>query len=379
VKRKIFIVTERRADFSRFKPIIKLIKLSKNLDYDLVVTGNHILKEYGNTINEIKKENFKIFKTFKMFLKNRENDGSEMVHGLGIAIQELSKIVKKSNPDIILSGFDIAANLAVTIVGAHMNIPVAHIQGGEVSGTIDESIRHAMSKFSHYHFVSNLDAKIRLIKMGEIKKNIYIVGCPSIDALNQEAMLSKEYIKKKFSIDLDEKYLILIQHPVTSEVRSNEQISNTLKALGKFNIAKLIIFPNNDAGSKKIIKVLKNSKFKIVKTLNLREYKTLLSNASLLVGNSSSGIHEAATYKLPVVNIGSRQNGRLKSINVINANYSTQDIIKKIKFVLNNLEFKRKIKSIKNPYGDGNSASKITLHLSKIKINKVTTQKKITY
>ena len=379
MKRKIFIVTERRADFSRFKPIIKLIKLSKNLDYDLVVTGNHILKEYGNTINEIKKENLKIFKTFKMFLKNRENDGSEMVHGLGIAIQELSKIVKKSNPDIILSGFDIAANLAVTIVGAHMNIPVAHIQGGEVSGTIDESIRHAMSKFSHYHFVSNLDAKIRLIKMGEIKKNIYIVGCPSIDALNQEVMLSKEYIKKKFSIDLEEKYLILIQHPVTSEVRSNEQISNTLKALEKFNIAKLIIFPNNDAGSKKIIKVLKNSKFKIVKTLNLREYKTLLSNASLLVGNSSSGIHEAATYKLPVVNIGSRQNGRLKSINVINSDYSTQDIIKKIKFVLNNLEFKRKIKSIKNPYGDGNSASKITLHLSKIKINKVTTQKKITY
>lgn len=215
--------------------------------------------------------------------------------------------------------------------------------------------------------------------MGEIKKNIYIVGCPSIDALNQEVMLSKEYIKKKFSIDLEEKYLILIQHPVTSEVRSNEQISNTLKALEKFNIAKLIIFPNNDAGSKKIIKVLKNSKFKIVKTLNLREYKTLLSNASLLVGNSSSGIHEAATYKLPVVNIGSRQNGRLKSINVINSDYSTQDIIKKIKFVLNNLEFKRKIKSIKNPYGDGNSASKITLHLSKIKINKVTTQKKITY
>ena len=379
MKRKIFIVTERRADFSRFKPIIKLIKLSKNLDYDLVVTGNHILKEYGNTINEIKKENFKIFKTFKMFLKNRENDGSEMVHGLGIAIQELSKIVKKSNPDIILSGFDIAANLAVTIVGAHMNIPVAHIQGGEVSGTIDESIRHAMSKFSHYHFVSNLDAKIRLIKMGEIKKNIYIVGCPSIDALNQEALLSKEYIKKKFSIDLDEKYLILIQHPVTSEIRSNEQISNTLKALGKFNIAKLIIFPNNDAGSKKIIKVLKNSKFKIVKTLNLREYKTLLSNASLLVGNSSSGIHEAATYKLPVVNIGSRQNGRLKSINVVNANYSTQDIIKKIKFVLNNLQFKRRIKSIKNPYGDGNSAKKIVSYLSKVKIDKIIIQKKITY
>ena len=162
--RKVFIVSERRADFSRFKPILKLIKKTKKLDYTLVVTGNHILKNYGNTIDEIKEEKFKIYKTFKMFLKNKDNDGSEMVHGLGVAIQELSKILKKNRPDIILSGFDIAANLAVTIVGAHMNIPVAHIQGGEVSGTIDESIRHAMSKFSHYHFVSNEDAKNRLVK-----------------------------------------------------------------------------------------------------------------------------------------------------------------------------------------------------------------------
>ena len=122
-------MSERRADFSRFKPIIKLIKKSKELDYDLVVTGNHLLKKYGHTIDEINKENFKITKTFKMFNKTIHDDGAEMVSGLGIAIQELSKILKKNKPDIILSGFDIAANLAVTIVGAHMNIPVAHIQG----------------------------------------------------------------------------------------------------------------------------------------------------------------------------------------------------------------------------------------------------------
>ena len=131
-----------------------------------------------------------------VFLKRRKDNGSEMVNGLGIAVQKLSEILSKHNPDIILSGFDIGANLAVTIVGAHMNIPVAHIQGGEVSGTIDESIRHAMSKFAHYHFAANNDAKKRLIRMGEKKQNIYSVGCPSIDALLDEKDCSKEYIKK---------------------------------------------------------------------------------------------------------------------------------------------------------------------------------------
>ena len=379
MKRKVFIVSERRADFSRFKPILKLIKIEKELDYTLVVTGNHILKEFGNTIQEIKEEKFKIFKTFKMFLKNKDNDGSEMVHGLGVAIQELSKILKKNRPDIILSGFDIAANLAVTIVGAHMNIPVAHIQGGEVSGTIDESIRHAMSKFSHYHFVSNVDAKKRLIKMGEKKSNIFSVGCPSIDALIQEKNLPEAYIKKKFNINLKKKYLILIQHPVTTEENSDTQILKTLKAIKNVKIQKLIVYPNNDAGSKKIINVLKNSNYKIVKTLNIREYKTLLSNASVLVGNSSSGIHEAATFKIPVVNIGSRQNGRLKPKNVVNTDYNTKQIQKKINYVLNNKVFQISLKSLKNPYGQGNSSKKINKLLTKIKLDNKIIQKQITY
>ncbi len=377
--RKIFVVTERRADFSRFKPILKLINVSRKLDYTLVVTGNHILKEFGNTIDEIKEEKFKIFKTFKMFLKNKDNDGSEMVQGLGVAIQELSKILKKNRPDIILSGFDIAANLAVTIVGAHMNIPVAHIQGGEVSGTIDESIRHAMSKFSHYHFVSNEDAKNRLIKMGEKKKSIFSVGCPSIDALMEEKNLTEVYIKKKFNINLKKKYLILIQHPVTTEENSDTQILKTLKAIKNIKIQKLIIYPNNDAGSKKIINILKNSDYKIVKTLNLREYKTLLSNASVLIGNSSSGIHEAATFKIPVVNIGTRQNGRLKPKNVVNTDYDTKQIQKKINYVLNNKVFQRGLKSLKNPYGQGNSSKKIIKLLTKIKLDNKIIQKQITY
>ena len=197
-KKKILIVTERRADFSRFKPVLDKIKKDKNFKYILVVTGIHLLKKYFYFFKEIEKTGLKITKKFPMYtnVSTKEDDGASMVSAFGKAVIELSKILKKTKPDIVLSGFDIAANFAVTVVGAHMNIPVAHIQGGEVSGTIDESIRHAMSKFAHYHLVSNKDASKRLIKMGEKKSNVHIVGCPSIEALFNEKSLDKEEIEK---------------------------------------------------------------------------------------------------------------------------------------------------------------------------------------
>ena len=182
--RKVFVVTERRADFSRFKPILEIIDNDVNLNYDLVVTGIHLLESHGKTINEIIEGGFEVFKTVKMLEDNVDKDsGAEMTKALGRVTMGLVEAIEESKPDIILSGFDIGANLAVSIAGAHMNIPVVHIQGGEVSGTIDESIRHAVSKFSHYHLVSNNDAKNRLIKMGEIPNHVFVVGCPSIDAM----------------------------------------------------------------------------------------------------------------------------------------------------------------------------------------------------
>lgn len=180
-KRKILIITERRADYSRFKPILNIMNQSKNLEYELIVTGSHLLKKHGYTINEIKKDNFKINYKIKNFSnKQKFNDGESMILGIGKILISISKIIKKSNPDIILSGFDIGGNFALTIAGAHLNIPVVHIQGGEVTGSIDESLRHAMSKFSNYHLVANSDAKKRLIKMGELKKKYLCCWVPFI-------------------------------------------------------------------------------------------------------------------------------------------------------------------------------------------------------
>ncbi len=380
--KKILIVTERRADFSRFKPIIDLIEKDNELDYFLIVTGAHLSKKFGKTINEIKSSKIKIFKSFSMFDQDYEkNDtGSGMTIAMGKAFINLSKILSDLKVDIILSGFDIAANFAVTVIGAHMNIPVAHIQGGEVSGTIDESIRHGMSKFSHYHLTANNDSKRRLIKMGELKKNIYTVGCPSIDAILNEQELSAEYVLKKIKIDINKKYILILQHPVTSETELIfYQINETIKALKSYGLQKLVIFPNNDAGASRIIKKIKSSNINHVSTLTLPEYKTLLKYCSVLVGNSSSGIHEALSFQKPVVNIGTRQNGRLKPKNIIDVKHNSLAIKKAIDKSLYDKNFLAKIKKLKNPYGDGNSALRIISILKKLNLDKNKLQKQITY
>ncbi len=378
---KIFIVTERRADFSRFKPILKLIKKDKKLKYSLAVTGLHVSKKFGFTIKEIINEGFKINYKFNMFDENYyfENDGAAMTIAMSKAFNNLSRILKRDKPDLILSGFDIAANFAVTVCGAHMNIPVAHIQGGEVSGTIDESLRHAMTKFSHIHFTANNETKERLIRMGEMPKYIFPVGCPSIDALISEKLVSREKILEKFKIDILKPFTVIIQHPVTTELKkSKHQMMETIYAVKKFPIQHLVVFPNNDAGSKNILKSILKNNLNYTPTLNLSEYKTILKSCSVLIGNSSSGIHEASTFKTPVINIGTRQSGRMKPKNIINVNHNQREICKAIKKTLN-INFLKGIKNLKNPYGDGSSAKKIVKILKKINLKKINIQKQITY
>lgn len=370
---KIFIITERRADYSRFKPIIQLIQQDKGLEYSLAVTGAHLVETMGFTKNEILNDGFKIDYEIEMF--NNDNDsGSAMVRAFARVTEKVTYCLEDSKPDLILSGFDIGANLAVTIAGAHMNIPVAHIQGGEVTGTIDESIRHAMTKFSHFHFASNKDAVERLIKLGERKNSIFNVGCPSIDAIlktkDDISILNKFNLKKN-------NYFILLQHPVTTEINNaKDQIKITLEAIRYSKINALIILPNNDAGFSEIIKELKSSKIQYVESLNLDEYINLLKNSSGLIGNSSSGIHETSTFNVPTINIGTRQNGRLRPDNVIDVDHDINQILKAIekcnRIKKDNIKFK-------NPYGDGKSSERIISIIKKLDLSNKIIQKQITY
>ena len=378
-KIKIALITERRADYSRFKPLLEIVKKDKQLEYNLIVTGLHLLDNHGKTINEIKKDGFKISHKLKMFYNSYKGDGASMVESMGNILNEIPKVLTNIKPDLILAGFDIGANFAIVVTGAHLNIPIAHIQGGELSGSIDESLRHSMSKFSNFHFVSNDDSKKRLIKMGENKKNIFVVGCPSIDALKNAKDINTKLLNKKFGLKFDDKFACMLQHPVTTENKSSEfQISQTLKALKLSKIPTFIILPNNDSGYVEIIKKIKLSNYKWTSTLSIDEYKTILKKCTFVIGNSSSGIHEAATYKKPVINIGTRQNKRLKSFNILNADYNYRDIKKKIDICLYNKLFLKKIQNVKNPYGDGKSAKKIIKIIKKLNL-KLSTQKVNTY
>ena len=380
MKRKILLVTERRADYTKLRPIIKEISKSAKLDYFLIVTGSHLLTEHGKTIDEIKKDDFKITNIFPMFKKTKKDNGAEMTRSFGRAVSNLSDIIEKIKPDIVLTGFDIAANFAAAIIGAHMNIVVAHIEGGEVTGTIDESIRHATSKFAHIHFTSNFNATNRLKKMGENPKYIFTVGNTSLDGIKNMKSINKKILSKKYEIDLSKPFLIILQHTVTSEINYiKKNFLQTLNAVKELKIPTIFIFGNSDAGSKQISELIKNSEIKQYLSVPYDDYINLLKNSSALVGNSSSGIIEAPFLHIPTINIGTRQKGRLQSNSIIDVNYSKDDIKKAIIKSIKDKKFLIKVKNSKSFYGKGDSAKKIVHVLEQIDLNKIPIQKTMMY
>ena len=380
MKKKVMIITERRADYSKLRPIIELIKKSSKLEYNLIVTGSHLLKKHGYTINEIKKDGFKITSKFKMFSNNGKDTGFEMTRSFGRSVIHLSNIIEKIKPDIILSGFDISANFAAAIIGAHTNHIVAHLEAGEITGTIDESIRHSISKFAHIHFTSNNKATKRLIKMGENPKFIFTVGSPTLDKIKKMRLIPKKELEHEFGLNLDKPFIIMMQHTVTTEINKiDEYFIETLKAIKEMKIQTIIIHGNTDAGSETISKIIKNSKIHNYPNLPYEKYINLLKHASVLVGNSSSGIIEAPFLHIPSINIGTRQSGRLSSKSVINVKYNKKKIKKAIEKTIKDKKYLSKVKKNENCYGNGNAAIKIVKILEKLELKKIPIQKRMMY
>ncbi|NMB82152.1 MAG: UDP-N-acetylglucosamine 2-epimerase (hydrolyzing), partial [Ignavibacteria bacterium] len=316
--------------------------------------------KHGKDINYIKEDGFEINAEIPMFEEKGEDSGAEMVRSMSRVLCGLVDELEKAKPDIVLSGFDIGANFAVTVAAAHMNIPVAHIQGGEVTGSIDESLRHAMSKFAHIHFPATELSKQRLIRMGEKPESIYVVGCPSIDVLVNTPYLPKADIEKALDIDLSKPTLLMIQHPVTTEwMNSFDQIKETIEAVKESKVQCVVLLPNNDAGYSKIIEYIKSNGVKWFPSLPTEIFINLYRNVGALIGNSSSGIHETPTLKIPAINIGTRQQGRERAGNVIDVPYDKIKILEAINKALFDTDFRNYVGNIKNPYGEGNSAERI--------------------
>jgi len=368
--RTIAIVTERRADYSRYKPILELIRADPELDYKLIVTGISLLPEHGNDIDVISRDGFAIEAVLPMFHEGAPDTGAEMVRAMCRVMPALADLFEKLRPDVILSGFDIGANFAATVAGAHMNIPVAHIQGGEVTGSIDESLRHAMSKFAHLHFPATEESKQRLIRMGEDPIHIFVVGCPSLDVVLGTRVIPKEQVLEAHHLDAHRPYVIILQHPVTTEVeQAGRQMVETLAAVDSLNLQGVLIYPNNDAGAKRIISEINKSGIKIVRSLPSEGFVNLMRYAAALVGNSSSGIHETASLGVPTVNIGSRQQGRERGANVLDVGNDRDAIREALVTALHDEAFKAVVSRRINPYGDGRAAVRIVQVLKTVSLD----------
>lgn len=383
MKRRISVTTGTRAEYGILRPLLRKIQASKKLQLYLIVTGTHLSKKHGFTINEIKKDGFPIYVKIDMIAKG--DSTYFMATTLGKSIVEFSRVFKKLKPDINLVLGDRDEMLASTIAAYHMNIPNAHIHGGDKSqGGIDEYNRHAITKMSNIHFVATRKSYERVIKMGENPKTVFLTGSPSIDEIVNNKITNRNSLQKHYPFKFTGNEILLLQHSVTTQPEvSGRHIRATLDAIVKTKRPTIAIAPNSDAGSREIFDYLglypkKHPVIKVYPSIPRSDYLSMIKYCGVLVGNSSSGMIDASYFNTPVVNIGIRQAGRERGRNVIDVcEVNTSSIYHAI---LRAFQLK-KGKKFQNEYIYGNrrASKKIVSCLEKIRLNKDLIQKQIFY
>ena len=367
--KKICVFVGSRANYSSIKSVMEAVKNHNSLELQLVLGASAVLDRFGKVEDLIRKDGFNPNYIFHNLVEGE--DPAVMAKSTGLGIMDASMILSHLKPDVVVLVGDRFEIISMTIAAAYMNIRIAHTMGGEVTGTIDESIRHAVTKFAHIHFPANEDSKKRLIKMGEDEKSVFNVGCPRIDLVADELKNnSKEVLKNVFKnyggvgkgFDLTKPFLLVSQHPVTTEYEnSRKQIEETLNALNDLQIPTIMLWPNADAGAEDIAKGIRTFREKknpqwlnLFKNLPTYIYIHLMNITSCLIGNSSSGIRDAAYIGTPVVNIGTRQNKRLRANNVVQVDCIKKEIVNGIMAQLKNGKFPSSL-----IYGDGTAGKKI--------------------
>jgi UDP-hydrolysing UDP-N-acetyl-D-glucosamine 2-epimerase len=374
-------VSGTRADYGLMRSVLSQINHNPAMDLHIIVTGMHLMPEFGNTLDEIKKDGYACH---IINVTYRKDTKESMASFIGQFIQECVVLVKEIKPDFILVLGDRGEMLGGAIIGAYLGIPVVHIHGGEVTSTADEFVRHAITKLSHIHLPATEESAQRIIKMGENPNHVFVVGAPGLDQVLQEQPASIKEIADRYTIDPSIPLILVLQHPVPLEMGDPAfQMDQTMKAVCNLNNQVFVIYPNADAGGRAMIDVIKNyesnKNIRTFQNIDHGDFLNLLKISSVIVGNSSSGIIEAPSFGIPAVNIGSRQKGRQKGDNVIDTGYDTREIVSAIDRALHDEVFKRNVKTAKNPYGDGNSSKKIVEILEKIVITPDLLQKRMMY
>ena len=369
MKKKIVFLSGTRADFGKMKSLIQVVHDSSEFEYAIFVTGMHLLEAYGLTVIEIEKCGFKNIHRYSNYTSETTMDLT-----LARTIDGFSHFIKQEKPDLIIVHGDRPEALAGAIVGSLNNILVGHIEGGEISGTVDELIRHSVSKLSHIHFVSNETAANRLVQMGELEQSVFTIGSPDLDILFSDFLPDIQKAKSYYEIPF-EKYAILLFHPVTTEAEFIKHYADALvKALLEDNTNYVVIYPNNDLGSAAILDSYDNFKgdkrFKIFPSLRFEYFITLLKHAQFLIGNSSAGIHEAPYLGIPTINIGRRQENRdINNEEIIHTSNEKEDILEGI-FSAKKLKIEPK-----KPIFNGKAADKFLTVLKSEKLWQLDQQK----
>jgi UDP-N-acetylglucosamine 2-epimerase (non-hydrolysing)/GDP/UDP-N,N'-diacetylbacillosamine 2-epimerase (hydrolysing) len=383
-ERKITVVTGARSEYGILFPVMKEIKSTKNLKLSVIVTGMHLSHEFGFTIDDIKRDGFKIDEEVDMLLSG--DTRLSMVKSLGIGIIGIAQALETIDPDIVLVCGDRSEPFAAAVSASYLSKPVAHLHAGDAAkgSNIDDSIRFAIAKFAHIHLAATEKQGERLIKLGEEPWRVHVVGSPTIDRILSANIPSRESVARDYSLDLAKPIALVVQHPtsIDAENAANE-IRETMEAVRELELQSIVVCPNADAGGRAMIQVINEYQkypfIKIFKSLPQEEYLALMSVASVIIGNSSSGIIEAPSFKLPAINIGIRQEGRERADNVIDVGYSKNEIVQSIKKALYDDDFRAKVKECKNPYGDGKSSRRIVKILSEAKVDTALLRKKMTY
>jgi len=367
--KKIVFLTGTRADFGKIKSLLQILQDDEAFEPHIFATGMHMIEKYGNTVIEIEKCGFK---NIYQYINHTHEASMDLT--LAKTIEGFSSYINRIKPDLIVVHGDRVEALAGALVGSLNNILVAHIEGGEISGTIDELIRHSTSKMSHVHYVSNELAKKRLIQMGELEASIFVIGSPDIDIMFSDTLPSLEVAKSYYDIEFED-YAIAMFHPVTTEFETMElNAMEFVDALLEDDTNYVVIYPNNDLGSEAIFKAYErlvgHPRFRIFPSARFEYFLTLLKNSKFIIGNSSAGIRETPYYGIPAINIGTRQQNRAHHESVINTDYSKP-------FILAGINDARHLSPKKEDvdFGAGNSAKLFLESLNDIKVWQLSNQK----
>lgn len=372
--RVIGVVTIGRTDWSLWRPILDLIKNDPHFSLRLYATSMHLSPEFGSTFKDILADGFQIDEKVELLMSSDSPNGIAMAMGLGNI--GFGQVFSRKAPDILMVMGDRFETLSAVTAAMPFKIPVVHLYGGEATeGAIDELIRHAITKLSHIHFTSTENYADRIkYGLGEQSWRVHNVGATSIDEIKRTKILSREEFCYQYGLPINEEFLLVTYHPVTLEFEETEvQMKNLLVALETTGKNILFTYPNADTSGRVILDMIReyqsrHPSTRISPSLGRVGYYSALAHAAAMVGNSSSGIVEAPSFKLPVVNIGTRQKGRIRSANVIDVQYSLASIQEGLKKAMDPV-FQHSIQTIKNPYGDGLSSEKIVNILRKLELN----------